>query len=93
MYGLKPDGTIVEWQYDGSWTGPSVLGPRADPGTTLAVVHTENNSGVHVSVPKKKLNPSLNADEIPQIRLYYHADGRIKELCYEKQWINGAVLP
>lgn len=52
VYGLKPDGTIVEWQYDGSWTGPSVLGPKADPGTTLAVVHTENNSGVHVSVPK-----------------------------------------
>lgn len=51
VYGLKPDGTIVEWMYNRGWSGPNPLGAKATPGTPLTAMVFQDNNGVQVSLP------------------------------------------
>lgn len=49
VYGLKPDGTLVEWVYSRRWHEPQALGVKATPDTPLSAIMFHNGDGVQVS--------------------------------------------
>ncbi|KAL9087053.1 MAG: hypothetical protein Q9165_006881 [Trypethelium subeluteriae] len=49
VYGLNPDGDLVEWAYenDNTWKGPTPLGVRGSPGFAVAATNDGNRIRVY----------------------------------------------